>query len=246
MLENALVQRETDQDDRDRERQRNVSAADAWFRSKRSKKRSRDEGTLGEGSSAGATPPMTMEMMLRAQEEEEEAAAAAAVPVNGTAPEIPIWLAEARGCDPLPPDTPPQDCGAQQHAWMASSLGCSSSSSQSGVGLGLSSGSSSSNNAYLLDEPWAMLQPLQPDYYSISTGHSHNHNHNPYVHQNHLYSGAGATALMYERARGSATAATPPTMHDGPDKRRYYDRPVGSHHLPYPHHHHLNEFLGPG
>lgn len=153
------------------------------------------------------TPPMS-----RAQ---DEAAAAIPLPVNG-APEIPIWLAEARGCDPLP-DTPPQDYGtADAQLWGADS-------SQSGVGLGLS-------NAYLFDGSWSM-SPSQADY-DIMLGNQYGH--------------SGPTALLYERARGSASTAIPPVMHAGggsgvPDRRAYYDRAGGAQ-LPYPQR--LNDFVG--
>lgn len=192
VLENALVQRVPDQDDRDRERQRNMSAADLWFRSK---KRSREE------SPVMITPPMA-----RASDE----AAAIPLPVNG-APEIPIWLAEARGCDPLP-DTPPQDSGAADaQSWVGSS--------QSGVGLGLS-------NAYLFDGSWSMASS-QADY-DMMMGNNYGH--------------SGPTALLYERARGSASTAIPPVMHAGgggvSDRRAYYER-TGQ--LPYTQH--LNDLL---
>ena len=198
VLENALVQRETDQDARDREKQRNISAADLWFRSK---KRSREE------SPAIMTPPM-----IRAPEGGE---VIITLPVNG-APEIPIWLAEARGCDPLP-DTPPQDGSstADAQAWMAS---------QSGVGLGLS-------NAYLFDGSWSM-PPQQADYDMVLG--------DPYGH-------SAPTTLLYERARGSASAAIPPAMHagggggGGHEKSVYYSRNGGPL-LPYPQH--LNDFAG--
>lgn len=154
------------------------------------------------------TPPMT-----RASDE----AAAIPMPVN-CAPEIPIWLAEARGCDPLPlPDTPPQDGGtADAQAWEMSS-------SQSGVGLGLS-------NAYLFDGSWSMA-PSQADYDMMMMG-------NPFGH-------SGPTALLYERARGSASTAIPPMMHAGEGggsyRRAHYDR-TGSAQLPYPQQ--LNDFVG--
>lgn len=196
VLENAIVPRMRGPDDRDREKQRNMSAADIWFRSK---KRSRQE------SPVLMTPPM-----IRPPDE-----AAVIPPVNG-APEIPIWLAEARGCDPLP-DTPPQDGGTDDsQAWVGSS--------QSGVGLGLS-------NAYLFDGSWSM-PPSQTDF-DMMAGH-------PYGH-------SGPTTLLYERARGSASAAIPPAMHaggvGGSDKRTYYqktyyDRTEGAE-LPYSQH--INE-----
>lgn len=198
VLENARIQRKMDPDDRDREKQRNMSAADLWFRSK---KRSREE------SPVMMTPPMS-----RAQ---DEAAAAAAIPlpVNG-APEIPIWLAEARGCDPLP-DTPPQDYGtADAQVW-------GPDSSQPGVGLGLS-------NAYLFDGSWSM-SPSQADY-DVMLGNQYGH--------------LGPTTLLYERARGSASTAIPPVMHaggGGSDRRAYYERAGGAQ-LPYPQH--LNDFVG--
>lgn len=193
VLENALVQRPPGPDDRDREKQRNVSAADLWFRSK---KRSREE------SPVLMTPPMT-----RPPDE-----AAVIPPVNG-APEIPIWLAEARGCDPLP-DTPPQDSGTgtdDSQAWVGGS-------SQDGVGLGLS-------NAYLFDGSWSM-PPTHADFDMM-----------------HPYGHSGPTTLLYERARGNASEAIPPAMHAGGlgdierrmsyDRRMYYER-MSSAQLPYP------------
>lgn len=196
VLENALVPRMPGPDDRDREKRRNMSAADLWFRSK---KRSREESPV-----LMMTPPMT-----RPPDE-----AAVIPPVNG-APEIPVWLAEARGCDPLP-DTPPQDDAAAGDAQEAWGMG----SSQSGVGLGLS-------NAYLFDGSWSM-QPSQSDF-DMMAGH-------PYGH-------SGPTTLLYERARGSASAAIPPAMHGGggSDRRMYYER-TGSAQLPYPQH--SNDFVG--
>lgn len=197
VLENARIQRKMDPEDRDREKQRNMSAADLWFRSK---KRSREE------SPVMMTPPMS-----RAQD--EAAAAAIPLPVNG-APEIPIWLAEARGCDPLP-DTPPQDYGtADAQVWGADS-------SQAGVGLGLS-------NAYLFDGSWSM-SPSQAEY-DVMLGNQYGH--------------LGPTTLLYERARGSASTAIPPVMHaggGGSDRRAYYERAGGAQ-LPYPQH--LNDFVG--
>lgn len=200
VLENALVPRMPGPDDRDREKRRNMSAADLWFRSK---KRSREE----ESPVMMMTPPM-----IRPPDE-----AAVIPPVNG-APEIPIWLAEARGCDPLP-DTPPQDGGGitdEQEAWVGSSQ-------SGGVGLGLS-------NAYLFDGCWSM-PTLQADF-DMMAGH-------------HAYGHSGPTTLLYERARGSASAAIPPAMHAGggagSERRMYFDRTGGAQ-LPYPQH--LNEFVG--
>lgn len=152
------------------------------------------------------TPPMT-----RAQDE----AAVVPLPANG-APEIPIWLAEARGCDPLPPETPPQDSSSTGDAnpWF---------STQSGVGLGL-------DGAYLFDNSctWSMPPP-QTDY-------------------NMAYGLSGQPALLYERARGSASAAIIPPMHTGgseaaENRRKYYGRASGTQlHLPYSQQ--VNEFVG--
>lgn len=153
------------------------------------------------------TPPMS-----RAP---DDAAAIIPLPVNG-APEIPIWLAEARGCDPLP-DTPPQDNSgaADEAAWLGSS--------QSGVGLGLS------NAAYLFDGSWSM-QPSQADYG---------------VMMDHPFGQLSSTTLLYERARGSASAAIPPAMHAGgrgSDRRDYYNNRTSGVQLPYPQR--LNDFSG--
>lgn len=191
VLENAIVQRPPGPDDRDREKQRNMSAADLWFRSK---KRSREEET----PAALMTPPMN-------RGPPDEAAATIALPVNG-APEIPIWLAEARGCDPLP-DTPPQDSAPDAQAWGAGS------STQSGVGLGL-------GNAYLFDGSWSSSHAE----FDAFLGGSLYGNH------------PGQTALLYERARGSASTAIPPAMHG-------FDRPAGAQ-LPYPRQQQqLNDFV---
>lgn len=172
-----------------------MSAADLWFRSK---KRSREEET----PAALMTPPMNR------GPPDEAAAAAIPLPVNG-APEIPIWLAEARGCDPLP-DTPPQDSAADAQVW-----GAGGSSSQSGgVGLGL-------GNAYLFDGSWSSSSHAE---YDAFLGGSLYGNH------------PGPTALLYERARGSASTAIPPAMHG-------FDRPAGAQ-LPYPQQQQLNDFVG--
>lgn len=189
------MQRAPGPDDRDREKQRNMSAADLWFRSK---KRSREEET----PAALMTPPMNRGPA------DETATATIPLPVNG-APEIPIWLAEARGCDPVP-DTPPQDnaTDADVQAW-----GTGGSSTQSGgVGLGIGS------NAYLFDGSWTSSHAE----FDAFLGGSLYGNH------------PGPTALLYERARGSASTAIPPAMHG-------FDRPAAP--LPYPQQQ-LNDFVG--
>ncbi|ROV98891.1 hypothetical protein VSDG_03826 [Cytospora chrysosperma] len=160
VLERALVQRESDHGDRERERQRNMSAADIWFRSK---KRSHDDIPI--------TPPIV-------QPEPPP------VPIMG-APEIPIWLAEARGCDPLP-DMPWQD-SMQDDSWMAS---------QAGVGI-------SFGNAYLFDGSWPASQ------------HNYNNmmaNDPPLFNQ--PFEPAGGPPIFYERAKGLPSAAVPPAVHD--------------------------------
>lgn len=149
------------------------------------------------------TPPMT-----RAPDER----AVIPLPASG-APEIPIWLAEARGCDPLP-ETPPQDTGSSDaHPWLTT---------QSGVGLGL-------NDDYLFENSWSMPPPPQTDY-SMAYGLS-----------------GSPTALLYERARGSASAAIIPPMHTGGSgasgNRRYSDRASGTQ-LPSPYSQQINEFIG--
>ncbi|KAI3397672.1 hypothetical protein diail_10441 [Diaporthe ilicicola] len=223
VLENALVQRETDQEDRERERQRNKSAADEWFRFKRKISIGPRE-KQHERSPASMTSPLTR----AAHEAAINTTNPVLMPVNGAAPEIPIWLAEARGCDPLPDTPPQQDHGSggsssagAGDAWMAS---------QSGLGLGISSGGISSS-AYLFDDgSWPSSMPQQTDF-DMTTGHSHH----PY--------GYHSETLLYERARGSATAAIPPLMHGGHERRGCCgDRAVGTQ-LPFPQHH-FNDFVG--
>lgn len=180
VLENALVQRESDHDDRERERQRNLSAADIWFRSK---KKSQDETPI--------TPPIV-------------APEGIPVPIVGV-PEIPIWLAEARGCDPLP-DMPGQDGMQEGQSWMAS---------QAGVDMGF-------GNTYLFDGTWPTSQN---SYYDVMANNMPSFSQ-PFEH-------SGGPPIVYERAKGYPSAAVPPAVHGGSDRRALYD--TGAQ-LPYPSH----------
>ncbi|KUI64900.1 putative transcriptional regulatory protein PB1A11.04c [Cytospora mali] len=184
VLENALVQRESDHDDRERERRRNKSAADIWFRSK---KKSHDETPI--------TPPVVVPE-------------APPVPIMGV-PEIPLWLAEARGCDPLP-DMPWQEDHTQEgQSWMTS---------QAGVGIGF-------GNSYLFDGSWPTSQP---GYYDMIPN-------DPTPGFNQPFDHSGGPPILYERAKGLPSAAVPPALHGGNDRRAVYDRDAGAQ-LPYPSH----------
>lgn len=159
-----------------------MSAADIWFRSK---KRSHDDTPI--------TPPIV-------QPEPPP------VPIMGV-PEIPIWLAEARGCDPLP-DMPWQD-SMQDGSWMTS---------QAGVGMGF-------DNAYLFDGSWPAAQH---GYHDVMASDPPMFSQ-PFEH-------AGGPPIFYERAKGLPGAAVPPAVHGGGgDRRGPYDREASAQ-LPYPGH----------
>lgn len=167
LLEHILTQKpEVD-------RERNKSIADRWLQYKRRSK---------ELSPVLMTPPMA-----------RPADEAAVAPLPVSAPEIPIWLAEARGCDPLP-ESPPQDNSPASPADAQACL-----STQSGVGLGLLSG------AYLCEDAWSLPPPPQADY-------------------NNMYGDPDPPRLLYERARGSASAAIIPRMHAGGNSQAAHDR----------------------
>lgn len=177
VLENALVQREIDHEDRERERQRNMSAADIWFRSK---KKSQDETPI--------TPPITTTETNP-------------VPIVGV-PEIPIWLAEARGCDPLP-DTPWQDGAQEGPSWMAS---------QAGPGLGF-------GHAYLFDGSWPSSQHHYYDAVASDPPPSFGQPFEP----------PGGPPIVYERAKGLPSAVVPPAVHgSNSDRRGLYPPHLGN------------------
>lgn len=177
-----------------------MSAADIWFRSK---KRSHDDTPI--------TPPIV-------QPEP------APVPIMGV-PEIPIWLAEARGCDPLP-DMPWQQDGMQDGSWMASPAGPGPGQ----VGMG---GMGGFDSAYLFDGSWPAAQQHQQQhgYHDVLAGEQQP----PVFGQ--PFEHAGGPPIFYERAKGLPGAAVPPAVHGSGDRRGVpYDREAGAQQLPYPGH----------
>lgn len=117
-------------------------------------------------------------------------------------PEIPIWLAEARGCDPLPWQDSMQD-SMQDGSWMTS---------QAGVGM-------SFDNAYLFDASWPATQYAynemmlsDPPIFTQSFEH------------------AGGPPIFYERAKGLPGAAVPPAVHIGGDREAGVQLPYPGHH----------------
>jgi hypothetical protein len=160
VLETALRGQEPDQYDRERDKQRNMSAAGSWFRPK--------TRPCGE-SSVMMTPAMA-----GAPDEE------AVVPPNG-APEIPMWLAEARSYSLQDSSTT-----ADANPWL---------SAQSGVRLGL-------GGTYMMDNMSAWQVGPQQTEYNAALGLSE-----PRVLSYERAQGISSTAIIPPMHSGSSEAA---------------------------------------